>query len=498
MKDRYIMALDQGTTSARCILYDRQGKQVSIAQKEFRQIYPQAGWVEHDPMDIWSTQIGVAQEALLKIDATYKNIDAIGSTNQRETTVVWDRHTGEPIYNAIVWQDRRMARYADDLTEKHGELIREKTGLMADSYFSGPKIKWIIDNVEGVKDKIKEGRALAGTLDTWLIWKMTHGKVHVTDCSTASRTMMFNIHDGKWDDEILDILGISKSILPEICDSATVFGYTDPLDFLGASIPISGSVVDQQAALFGQACFTPGSIKCTYGTGCFMLMNTGDKAVYSKNGLLTTVAWRLNKKMSFALDGGIYITGAATQWLRDGIKIINSASETEQMAYDAGSNGGVYFVPAFSGLAAPHWDSYARGTMVGITGGTTREHIVRATLEATAYQVKDNLDVMNMDASMPITVLRADGGAAANKFLMQFQADLIGIPVDVPEIKDTTALGAAQLAALGAGEFDSIEQMEGTWKLAKRYEPKMSVDERESLLYNWHRAVERAKNWSEE
>ena len=412
--------------------------------------------------------------------------------------MMWDKITGEPLYNAIVWQDRRMARYADDLTEKHGELIREKTGLMADSYFSGPKIKWIIDNVEGVKDKIKEGRALAGTLDTWLIWKMTHGKVHVTDCSTASRTMMFNIHDGKWDDEILDILGISKSILPEICDSATVFGYTDPLDFLGASIPISGSVVDQQAALFGQACFTPGSIKCTYGTGCFMLMNTGDKAVYSKNGLLTTVAWRLNKKMSFALDGGIYITGAATQWLRDGIKIINSASETEQMAYDAGSNGGVYFVPAFSGLAAPHWDSYARGTMVGITGGTTREHIVRATLESTAYQVKDNLDVMNMDASMPITVLRADGGAAANKFLMQFQADLIGIPVDVPEIKDTTALGAAQLAALGAGEFDSIEQMEGTWKLAKRYEPKMSVDERESLLYNWHRAVERAKNWSEE
>ena len=425
-------------------------------------------------------------------------VSCIGIDNQGETVMMWDKITGEPLYNAIVWQDRRMARYADDLTEKHGELIREKTGLMADSYFSGPKIKWIIDNVEGVKDKIKEGRALAGTLDTWLIWKMTHGKVHVTDCSTASRTMMFNIHDGKWDDEILDILGISKSILPEICDSATVFGYTDPLDFLGASIPISGSVVDQQAALFGQACFTPGSIKCTYGTGCFMLMNTGDKAVYSKNGLLTTVAWRLNKKMSFALDGGIYITGAATQWLRDGIKIINSASETEQMAYDAGSNGGVYFVPAFSGLAAPHWDSYARGTMVGITGGTTREHIVRATLESTAYQVKDNLDVMNMDASMPITVLRADGGAAANKFLMQFQADLIGIPVDVPEIKDTTALGAAQLAALGAGEFDSIEQMEGTWKLAKRYEPKMSVDERESLLYNWHRAVERAKNWSEE
>ena len=391
-----------------------------------------------------------------------------------------------------------MARYADELTKEHGEIIREKTGLMADSYFSGPKIKWIIDNVDGVKEKIQEGRILAGTLDTWLIWKMTHGRVHVTDCSTASRTMMLNIHTGKWDEEILDILGISKSILPEICDSSMMYGKTDPLDFLGASIPISGSVVDQQAALFGQACFRSGTIKCTYGTGCFMLMNTGDKAVYSKNGLLTTVAWKLNNKMTFALDGGIYITGAATQWLRDGIKIIKNASETEEMAYSVKDNGGVYFVPAFSGLAAPHWDSYARGTIVGITGGTTREHIVRATLEATAYQVKDNLDVMNMDSDMPITIMRADGGATANNFLMQFQADLLGIPVDVPVIQDTTALGAAQLAALGIGEFDSIEQLEGNWKLAKRYEPKMSVDERESLLYNWHRAVERAKNWSEE
>ena len=391
-----------------------------------------------------------------------------------------------------------MARYADELTKEHGEIIREKTGLMADSYFSGPKIKWIIDNVDGVKEKIQEGRILAGTLDTWLIWKMTHGRVHVTDCSTASRTMMLNIHTGKWDEEILDILGISKSILPEICDSSMMYGKTDPLDFLGASIPISGSVVDQQAALFGQACFRSGTIKCTYGTGCFMLMNTGDKAVYSKNGLLTTVAWKLNNKMTFALDGGIYITGAATQWLRDGIKIIKNAAETEEMAYSVKNNGGVYFVPAFSGLAAPHWDSYARGTIVGITGGTTREHIVRATLEATAYQVKDNLDVMNMDSDMPITIMRADGGATANNFLMQFQADLLGIPVDVPVIQDTTALGAAQLAALGIGEFDSIEQLEGNWKLAKRYEPKMSVDERESLLYNWHRAVERAKNWSEE
>ena len=495
---KYIMALDAGTTSNRCILFNEKGEMCSVAQKEFTQYFPKPGWVEHDPLELWQRVTESMNMALELAGATADQIKCIGIDNQGETVMLWDKATGAPLYNAIVWQDRRMARYADELTKEHGELIREKTGLMADSYFSGPKIKWIIDNVDGVRDKINQGRVLAGTIDSWLIWKMTHGKVHVTDCSTASRTMMFNIHTGRWDEDILDILGIPKSILPEICDSAMIYGYTDPLDFFGARIPISGSVVDQQAALFGQACFSQGNIKCTYGTGCFMLMNTGDKAVYSKNGLLTTVAWRLNRKMSFALDGGIYITGAATQWLRDGIKIIDNAAQTEEMAYAAGGNGGVYFVPAFSGLAAPHWDSYARGTMVGITGGTTREHIVRATLESTAYQVKDNLDVMNMDSGMPVTILRADGGAAANNFLMQFQADLLGIPVDVPVIKDTTALGAAQLAALGAGEFDSIEQLEGNWKLARRYEPKMSIDERETLLYNWHRAVERAKSWSEE
>ena len=495
---KYIMALDAGTTSNRCILFNEKGEIISVAQKEFNQYFPKPGWVEHDPLELWQRVTESMNMALELAGATADQIKCIGIDNQGETVMLWDKATGAPLYNAIVWQDRRMARYADELTKEHGELIREKTGLMADSYFSGPKIKWIIDNVDGVRDKINQGRVLAGTIDSWLIWKMTHGKVHVTDCSTASRTMMFNIHTGRWDEDILDILGIPKSILPEICDSAMIYGYTDPLDFFGARIPISGSVVDQQAALFGQACFSQGNIKCTYGTGCFMLMNTGDKAVYSKNGLLTTVAWRLNRKMSFALDGGIYITGAATQWLRDGIKIIDNAAQTEEMAYAAGGNGGVYFVPAFSGLAAPHWDSYARGTMVGITGGTTREHIVRATLESTAYQVKDNLDVMNMDSGMPVTILRADGGAAANNFLMQFQADLLGIPVDVPVIKDTTALGAAQLAALGAGEFDSIEQLEGNWKLARRYEPKMSIDERETLLYNWHRAVERAKSWSEE
>ncbi|MBQ9707623.1 MAG: glycerol kinase GlpK, partial [Firmicutes bacterium] len=406
--------------------------------------------------------------------------------------------TGVPFYNAIVWQDRRMARYADELTAQHGDIIREKTGLMADSYFSGPKIKWIIDNVPGVKEKVKEGRALAGTLDSWIIWKMTHGRVHITDASTASRTMMLNIHTGKWDDEILEILGIDKSILPKICGSSMVYGETDPLDFFGARIPISGSVVDQQAALFGQACFAPGAVKCTYGTGGFMLMNTGERAVYSKNGLLTTVAWSLDNKLTFALDGGVYITGAATQWLRDGLKIIDNAAQTEEMATMAGTNGGVYFVPAFTGLAAPHWDSYARGTMVGITGGTTREHIVRATLESTAYQIKDNLDVMNMDSGIPITILRADGGATQNNFLMQFKADILGIPVDVPVINDTTALGAAQLAAIGIGAFGSMKELAKKWKLGRRYEPQMSADERESLLYNWHRAVERAKNWSEE
>lgn len=498
MKKKYYIGLDQGTTGTTTLLFDEKWNMVSRGYKEHKQYYPKPGWVEHDPMELWQRVRESVHDALEAAGAQPSEIACIGIDNQGETCMVWDKDTGLPFYNAIVWQDRRMAKYADELTEKYGEIIREKTGIMADSYFSGPKIKWIIDNVPGVKEKIKEGKALAGTLDSWLIWKMTHGRVHITDASTASRTMLLNIHTGKWDDEILDILGIDKNMLPRIADSSEVYGNTDPLDFFGANIPISGSVVDQQAALFGQACFDAGNIKCTYGTGGFMLMNTGDQIVSSKNGLLTTVAWKLQDKMTFALDAGVYITGAATQWLRDGIKIIDNAAQTEQMSYDAGDNGGVYFVPAFTGLAAPHWDSYARGTMVGITGGTTREHIVRATLESTAFQIKDNLDVMNMDSGMPITVLRADGGASANSFLMQFQSDLIGIPVDVPVIKDTTAMGAAQLAAFAIGEFTSIDDLKNNWQLEKRYEPKMSSDERESLLFNWHRAVERAKYWSEE
>lgn len=498
MAKKYYLGMDQGTTGTTTLLLDEKWNLVARGYKEHSQHYPQPGWVEHNPMEIWDSVLESINMALDIAGAKPNEIACIGLDNQGETVMLWDKETGIPVYNAIVWQDRRTARYADAMTELYGSQIREKTGLMIDAYFSATKIKWIIDNVPGVKEKIKAGKILAGTLDSWVIWKMTHGRVHVTDPSTASRTMLMNIHTGKWDQDILDIFEIDRKILPEICDSSTVYGYTDPLDFFGASIPIAGSVVDQQAALFGQACYTPGSIKCTYGTGCFMLMNTGDKPVYSKNGLLTTVAWSLNNKMTFALDGGIYITGAATQWLRDGLKIIKNASETEQMAYDAKSNGGVYFVPAFAGLAAPHWDSYARGTMLGITGGTTREHIVRATLESTAYQVKDNLDVMNLDASIPIKIMRVDGGAVKNNFLMQFQSDILGIPVDIPVINDTTPLGAAYLAALGIGDYKDINELAGNWKLAKRFEPKMSVDERETLLYNWHKAVERAKNWVED
>ncbi len=498
MARKFYMGLDQGTTGTTALLLDDQWNVAGKGNREHKQIYPKPGWIEHDPLEIWHAILDSVQMALNDAHARPEEIACIGLDNQGETVVVWDRLTGVPIYNAIVWQDRRTARYADSLTEKYGVLIREKTGLMIDSYFSATKIKWILDNAEGAKEKAKAGRLLAGTLDSWMIWKMTHGKVHVTDYSTASRTMLLNIHTGQWDDEILEILEIPKSMLPEICDSSMVYGHTDPLDFFGARIPISGSVVDQQAALFGQACYTPGSIKTTYGTGCFMLMNTGEKPVYSQNGLLTTVAWGLDGKMTFALDGGIYIAGAATQWLRDGLKIIESASQTEAMALEAGGNGGVYFVPAFAGLAAPHWDSYARGMIIGITGGTTREELVRATLESTAYQVKDNLDVMNMDASIPIEIMRADGGAVANNFLMQFQADILGIAVDLPEITETTALGAAYLAALGIGEFQSIHDLESNWKLAKRFEPKMSADERETLLYHWHKAVERSKNWIED
>ncbi|MEG0961666.1 MAG: glycerol kinase GlpK [Lachnospiraceae bacterium] len=495
---KYYLGVDQGTTGTTALLMDENWDSVGRGYMEHTQYYPKPGWVEHDPMEIWERILETVEMAVTKADIQMDDICCIGLDNQGETVMLWDNVTGKPVYNAIVWQDRRTAREADKIGKTYGEMIREKTGLIVDSYFSATKIKWIIDHVDGVKEKIEKDRINAGTLDSWMIWKLTHGKVFVTDQSTASRTMLFNVHTGEWDDEIIDALGIPKKILPRISDSATTFGITDPLDFFGARIPIAGSAVDQQAALFGQACFKPGTVKTTYGTGCFMLMNTGDKPVYSDNGLLTTVGWGLDdKQMTFALDGGIYIAGAAVQWLRDKMRIIESASETGDMAKSVKDTGGVYFVPAFVGLAAPYWDQYARGTMVGITGGTEREHIVRATLESMAYQVKDNLDVMVKDSGTPIEVMRVDGGAVVNDFLMQFQADILGIPVDVPVITDTTALGAAYLAAYGIGEFKSLDELSSKWKLQKRYEPNMDSKTRERLLYNWHRAVERARQWEE-
>lgn len=495
MAKKFYLGLDQGTTGTTAILFNESWNLAGRGYQEITQIYPQAGWVEHDAQEVWQSVLDAIRQAMQQADAAPGDIACIGIDHEGETVLLWDKLTGKPVYNAIVWQDRRTARYADSLSAQYGDMVRQKTGLIIDSYFSGTKLQWILDNVEEARALMRQGRLLAGNMDAWLVWKMTHGKVHVTDASTASRTMLFNIHTGTWDEDILEMLKLNTSILPQLCDSAKVYGNADPMDLLGISAPISGLIVDQQAALFGQNCVLPGAIKTTYGTGCFMLMNTGDSPVYSPNGILTTVAWQLGGKLSFALDGGIYIAGAATQWLRDGLKIIRSAAETEAMARRAGDNGGVYFVPSFTGLAAPYWDSYARGMMIGITGGTTQEHIVRATLEATAYQVKDVLDVMQKDSNVPISVMRCDGGATVNQFLMQFQADILGIPLDVPEITDTTALGAAYMAALGIGVFSSVHDLSGFWKLSRHYEPRMSADERESLLFQWHRAVERARHW---
>lgn len=496
---KYYMGIDQGTTGTTTLLFDEEWNQAARGYEEHTQYYPQPGWVEHDPMEIWDKIRKTVSMALEQAGAGIDEVACIGLDNQGETVMLWDNVTGMPVYNAIVWQDKRTAREADTIAETYGEMIREKTGLIVDAYFSATKIKWIIDHVDGVKEKIARNRINAGTLDSWMIWKLTHGQVFVTDSSTASRTMLFNIHSGEWDDEILKALDIPRSILPEIRDSAEVYGKTDPLDFFGGRIPISGSLVDQQAALFGQACYEPGTVKTTYGTGCFMLMNTGDKPVYSKNGLLTTVGWGIDKgKLTFALDGGIYIAGAAVQWLRDKLKVITSASETQELAQSVEDTGGAFFVPAFAGLAAPHWDQYARGTIVGLTAGTTKEQLVRATLESIAYQVKDNLDVMVRDSGIPIEVMRVDGGAAVNEFLMQFQADILGIPVDVPVITETTALGAAYLAAYGIGEFRDLSEIKNRWKLHKRYEPHMDYETREHLLKKWHKAVERAKDWEED
>ncbi|MCX7845433.1 MAG: glycerol kinase GlpK [Dictyoglomaceae bacterium] len=494
---KYILALDQGTTSSRAILFDRYGKIVSVSQKEFTQIYPKPGWVEHDPMEILNSQLDVAKEVIEKANIELKNISAIGITNQRETTVVWEKSTGKPVYNAIVWQCRRTAPICDELKNQGlFDTIREKTGLVIDAYFSATKLKWILDNIEGIREKAEKGEVLFGTIDSWLIWNLTKGKVHITDYSNASRTMLFNIHKLDWDDEILNILNIPRAMLPEVKPSSFIYGYTDK-NLFGLEIPISGNAGDQQSALFGQACFNPGMVKNTYGTGCFILMNTGDKAFFSKSGLITTIAWGINNKVEYALEGSIFITGAAIQWLRDGLKVIQSAQETESLALSVPDSGGVYVVPAFVGLGAPYWDMYARGLIIGITRGIKREHIVRATLESIAYQTRDVIEAMEKDSNIKLKSLRVDGGAVVNNFLMQFQSDILGVPVERPMVNETTALGTAYLAGLAVGYWRDQKEIEELWQMERRFTPQMSFEERERLYKGWKKAVSRALNWEE-
>lgn len=492
------MALDQGTTSCRCILYDRKGQVVSVAQKEFSQIYPKPGWVEHDAMEIWSTQMGVAQEALLKINCTYKNVEAIGITNQRETTVVWDRITGEPIYNAIVWQCRRTAEYCDTLKDKGlTEVFRKKTGLLIDAYFSGTKLRWILENVEGAREKAEEGRLLFGTIETWLIWKMTGGKVHVTDYTNASRTMMFNINTLEWDDEILQELNIPKNMLPTPRPCSEVYGVTEPSIF-GAPVRISGAAGDQQAALFGQTCFKTGEAKNTYGTGCFLLLNTGEKPVYSENGLLTTIAWGLDGKVNYALEGSIFVCGAAIQWLRDEIEILEHSPQSEAMAMQVPDSNGVFVVPAFVGLGAPYWDPYARGAVMGLTRGANKYHLVRATLESLAYQTRDLIEVMVKDTGEELVALKVDGGACANNFLMQFQSDVLDKKVLRPVCIETTSLGAAYLAGLAVGYWNSTDDILENWQIDRTFEPDMEDEKRKELLGGWKKAVNCTLGWAKE
>jgi len=495
---KYIMALDQGTTSSRCILFNKKGEIVSVAQKEFKQIYPKAGWVEHDPMGIWSSQFSVAAEAVSKIHASANDIAGIGITNQRETTIVWDKITGKPIYNAIVWQCRRTASMCDELRKRgFAETIREKTGLILDAYFSGTKIKWILDNVEGAREKAEKGELLFGNVDSWLIWNLTKGKAHVTDYTNASRTMLFNIHDLRWDDELLEALDIPKSMLPEVKPSSHIYGNTDKVLF-GAEIPISGIAGDQQAALFGQTCFAPGTAKNTYGTGCFMLMNTGEKPIMSKKGLLTTIAWGVDGKVEYALEGSVFIAGAAIQWLRDELRMIKNAAESERYATAVEDTNGVYMVPAFVGLGAPYWDQYARGTIVGLTRGAKKEHLIRATLESLAFQTYDVLKAMQEDSGIELKKLKVDGGACANNFLMQFQSDVLGVQVDRPKVIETTALGAAYLAGLAVGYWKDKKEIENNWEIDKSFESQIDCDKREKLLNGWHKAIERSKAWYEE
>lgn len=495
---KYVMALDAGTTSNRCILFNEQGEIVSVAQKEFTQYFPKPGWVEHDAGEIWSTQLGVAVEAMSKIDATAADIAAIGITNQRETAIVWDKNTGDPVFNAIVWQCRRTSAYCDELKAKGlTDTFRKKTGLVIDAYFSATKLKWILDNVPNARKRAEKGELLFGTVETWLIWKLTKGKVHVTDYSNASRTMMFNINTLAWDDEILKELDIPKCMLPKPMPSSMVYGETDP-SFLGGAIPISGAAGDQQAALFGQTCFNPGEAKCTYGTGGFLLMNTGEKPVFSRNGLVTTIAWGLDGKVNYALEGSIFVAGAAIQWLRDEMRLIDSAQDSEYMAKKVPDSNGCYVVPAFTGLGAPYWDQYARGTIVGLTRGVNKYHIIRATLESIAYLVNDVIGAMKVDAKVDLSSLRVDGGASANDFLMQTQADIINAPVDRPSCVETTAMGAAYLAGLAVGYWSNVEDVIHNRKISKTFWPAIEASDRDKRIKGWNKAVKYSFDWAKD
>ncbi|MBU7591440.1 glycerol kinase GlpK [Metabacillus halosaccharovorans] len=491
--ETYILSLDQGTTSSRAIIFNKQGEIVHTAQKEFKQYFPQSGWVEHNANEIWGSVLAVIATALSESNIRAEQIEGIGITNQRETTVVWDKETGAPVYHAIVWQSRQTSGICEELKQDgYEQTIRKKTGLLIDPYFSGTKVKWILDNVEGARSKAEEGKLLFGTIDTWLIWKLSGGKAHVTDFSNASRTLMFNIHELKWDEELLEILNVPSSMLPEVRSSSEIYAHTVGYHFFGEEVPIAGAAGDQQAAMFGQACFEKGMGKSTYGTGCFMLMNTGEKAVESEHGLLTTIAWGINGKVEYALEGSIFIAGAAIQWLKDGMRMLNSASDSEEYARRVDSTDGVYVVPAFVGLGTPYWNSEVRGSVFGLTRGTSKEHFVRATIESLAYQTKDVLSVMEVDSGIELKTLRVDGGVVKNNFLLEFQSDLLNVLVERPVINETTALGAAYLAGLAVGYWESQKEIESQWAVDQQFEPNMAQEKRDELYAGWKKAVQAA------
>ena len=495
---KYVIALDQGTTSSRAIIFNHQGEIVNVAQKDFTQHFPEPGWVEHNPEAIWSTQLSVMQEAIAKARVREDEIAAVGITNQRETTMIWDRKTGEPIARAIVWQDRRTARYCDSLKEEHGEFIRKKTGLVIDAYFSASKVRWLLDNVEGAREKAEKGELAFGTVDSWLVWRLTEGKVHVTDPSNASRTMLFNIHTMQWDDELLELFQVPKSLLPEVKSSSEIYGYVDSRYILGGKVPIAGIAGDQQAALFGQMCTKKGMVKNTYGTGCFLLMNTGEEVVESKNNLLSTVAWKIGDKITYALEGGVFVGGAAIQWVRDGLRAIRTSDAINSLAATVEDNGGVYFVPCLAGMGAPYWDQYARGTIIGITRGTTDAHIARATLEGIALQVHDIVRAMEKDVGQETQEFRVDGGASASDLLMQIQSDVFQFDIIRPKVLETTALGAAYLAGLAVGFWNSTEEISDPRQQDRSFSPEMEKEKLEKILRYWNKAVKAAQQWVEE